>query len=243
MLSPIKKLVPLLLVSSSLYAANPVDGLYAGINLGGSYTPKGQITFQRPLITSQQCGASTSTPHPPCTTSTANLSYEAFGNIGGQIGYRLGKFRVEIEPFFNYNPYNDVQVDNTTIGSRKDFIGLRMKGNTSTAAVMLNGIYDLYSEGSESSLFPYVGAGIGYAHISNDIKFFCNNQSVCSETKNTTSKPAAQGIVGVGYFMDDFTWFGLDYRFFITQEVDFINKRQEVHSINLTFAGSLNCFG
>ncbi|KTD20740.1 outer membrane protein [Legionella londiniensis] len=217
------------------YALNPYPGFYAGIILGGSYSPDTTITFSEPAAQTPACPFNLCLPN-----RKGDLSYSGYGNIGGQIGYRFSGFRVELEPVVNYNPYQDITVGNTLYRSPKSSTGVRLKGSTTTAMLMFNGYYDFFTFCESWNLVPYAGAGVGYAYIKNDIEFYCNNKSIpCTNISDSTSTTALQGILGLGYHLDDFTWFGLDYRYIATGHSDMLDSNVQVHTINLSFNGSL----
>ncbi|MCP0913606.1 MULTISPECIES: outer membrane protein [Legionella] len=230
----------LLLFNTSLFAANPIPGIYLGIFIGGSYAPSTDITFLAPTNLTSSCLPPTSTSSGCGTTTTGELTYSGFGAIGGQIGYRIDQFRIEVEPMVNYNPYQKITVGTTRYNSPKSSTGLRLKGSTTTGAIMLNGYYDFYTPGSSSDFAPYLGAGIGYARVNNSMRFYYNNETLqYTKIVENNSSPAAQGIIGAAYFLDDYTWFGLDYRYLTTKTIDILNSRVQIHSINLSFNGSI----
>ncbi|WP_165475038.1 outer membrane protein [Legionella yabuuchiae] len=230
--------VALSLGLSTTYAANPMNGLYGGIILGGSYAPKGTINFNAPLTpNTTSCSSSAS-----CAPASGTLAYSGYGNIGGQIGGRYNHFRVELEPVVNYNPYQKITIGTTTFTSPKSSTALRLEGSTTTIALMINAFYDFYTAHSQSDFVPYLGAGIGYANVDNSMRFYCNNVTIpCTKISESTHSAVVQGIVGAAYFMDDFTWFGLDYRYITTQKVNVMTSRVEVHTINLSFNGMFYC--
>lgn len=229
----------LCLSSAQAFALNPFPGWYAGIILGGSYAPNVDLTFNAPNTPlSTACSTSVG-----CTPTTGSLSYSGYGNIGGQIGYRRNHFRLELEPVVNYNPYDKITVGTVKYSSPKSSSSVRLKGSTTTVGVLFNGYYDFYVAGGASNFVPYLGGGIGYAYVKNDIKFYCNNVTIpCTELNKSNNGPIAQGIVGASYYLDDFTWFGLDYRYITTNKINsLINDRVQVHTINLSFNGIFNC--
>lgn len=234
-----KHLIPisffsLFLVNSS-FAVNPVPGFYAGIILGGSYAPKAKLNFLRP----ESSSTPVTCPIGTCTNTIGKLTYAGYGNIGGQIGYRIDSFRVEIEPLLNYNPYQKITVDSTTFSSPKSSSELRFKGSTTTGSVMFNGVWDIYMPRDSSGLGPYIGLGLGYAYVKNQIQFYCNNVTIpCSKVSKSTRSPAIQGIIGANYYLDDFSWFGLDYRYYSTKNITMLGTNAQVHSINLSVNGS-----
>jgi len=247
-----------LLLSNMANAANPVQGWYAGIMLGASSTPA--LKFNTPAY--PVVFGTTTLPTIP--RIPGKLSYKVFGNIGGQVGYRfMENFRAEMQIFGNSNNYSKLTLGPFTyagdvypaivIGSPKTSTGLRMKGSTTTGAFMVNGFYDFYTPGG-SDFSPYLGLGVGYAHIMDKLKFYYNNVYVSGTTlkssanapnvyvsgttlKSSANAPAVQAIIGAGYFMDDFTWVGLDYRYFTTKTIQDRGSRLQINTINLSISG------
>ncbi len=216
-------------ISSSLFAANPRPGWYAGVVLGGAYAPAVDYLFLRPNGTK--------------TTNLGNMSFKGMGGGGGQLGYKWFPLRVEIELLFLYNPYDKLTSGPATYTtSTKNY--LRFSGNTSTFVGFFNSYYDFYTPGCNSDWAPYIGAGVGYAYVSNSIKWYRDNTDVTSAKISAhQSMPAAQGILGAAYFLDDYTSFALDYRYVTTAGVKMFNNQQLTdHTINITFNGSFTCF-
>lgn len=237
-----------LIASTASHAANPMNGWYAGLILGGSYAPKTDLTFNAPNTDNGPTCSANAT----CTTATGRLAYSGYGNIGGQIGIRMNQFRIEAEPIVNYNPYQKITIGTTKYTSPKSSSGLRLKGSTTTAMLMINGFYDFYNSNGQSDFVPYVGAGIGYAYIDNSMRFYCNNTTIeCTKLSKSNSSVAVQGAAGFAYFLDDFTWFGLDYRYITAPKVDallsqasarpVVESKVQVHTINLSLNGMFNC--
>jgi len=220
-------LVFILLASSGVYAVNPVPGWYGGLMLGVSQTPN--IIF--PVIDYPSI-----LPYPD-----AKLAYRIFGDFGLYGGYRYCHFRGELQFLINNNHYNYLEYGPFIVYTPTSSTTLRMKGQTTTAAFMLNGFYDIYTPDTETSFVPYVGIGFGYAEVKNNVKFYYNNivvpNSILSRSSSAT---AAQGIVGLSYFLDDFASFGLDYRYFTTDKVQPFNQRLIINSINLSFTGGFD---
>ena len=218
----------LMFVTPFAFAINPVPGLYAGLILGGSFAPTVLFNYISPITLKPAQG---------------NLKYSVFGNLGGQVGYRINQYRIEGEVFFNSDPYKSLQSGPIKILSSSSSPGYRLKGQTNTAAIMLNGYYDFISTGDDCKFVPYVGAGIGYAYLKNNIKFYYNNivvpNSILSKSVNS---PAVQGIAGVSYFVDDFANFALDVRYFTSKNVQaFSNTRTQFATVNLSVNGSFDC--
>lgn len=228
----------LLLLNSSAYALDPVQGFYGGIFAGGSYTPSITFKFYNPYIHS---------------ISSGTLSHLAYLNGGGQVGYRFDQFRAELEPFINYNPYNSITVNGLKIHKFKKKFSTPntpyLQGHTTTVALMVNGYYDLFDISEQSNYVPFVGLGVGYAAVQNAINFYVGNTSIPGTNFSERKELAAlQGIIGVNYFMDDFTAIGLDFRYFTTQSGKYkLNSitqsslRTQFATLNLSVNGAFDC--
>lgn len=227
-----------LLTSTAAMAVNPNNGLYGGLLLGGTYSTGNNIHFSQSTLNTlnnNKKGA--------VFTNPGKLSYSGFGNIAGMLGYRINQFRIESELLYNSAPYKKLRIGNVTFLSPKSSSGLRMKGNTALGAVMINGFYDFWTAGSTSYFVPYVGAGIGYAKVRNQIKFYNNNNYIAgTNVSKTITSGAAQGIIGASYYLDDFTALSLDYRYITAKNPKPFQNRLQVNSLNLTFTGSITCF-
>lgn len=216
----------LFIFNSSVQALNPVQGFYAGIFLGGSLSPQINLNVIHPAS---------------FTAIPASLKYSVYGDIGGELGYRMNQFRLEGELFYNSSPYHQITLGHATFTTQKKSKGFRFKGYTNTGALMLNGYYDAYCLWEQSDWVPYVGAGIGYANIQNNINFYYNNvQILGTKISETQQAPIGQVILGLNYFMDDFTTFALDVRYFSTQKIDPFNTRAQATSLNFSFNGAFD---
>lgn len=233
-----------LLIHITSYALNPVQGLYGGLFIGGSHAPTTTVSYIYP--TTQ-------------LLSTGRLTYSLFGDLGLNIGYRINQFRVEGEAFYNNNSYQSLTLNNQTILSPSKSSGLRLNGRTGTLALMFNGFYDVYFAGEQSNFIPHLGLGLGYANLRNNLKFYCNNVNVgtntltynssnntCSMTPTNPVGPtsniashantgAAQVILGFSYFMDDFATIGLDFKHFETRKVNPLNAAVQLNTLNIAF--------
>ena len=114
----------------------------------------------------------------------------------GAVGYSYGAPRAEVELGYRYNDINTVQ-------------GASASGNIGVFSAMANGLYDFMPD---SVWHPFVGAGIGYAHLNVD------NASVGSKTRYSGSDDqfAYQGIVGIAYDITKALQVKADYRYFAT---------------------------
>lgn len=221
-------ILSLILANTTVYALNPVPGWYAGIILGASYIPTLNLTVPASLSSTNEI--------------TGSLSHNVLGNIGGQMGYRCNNFRLEIEGLYNNNPLDVLKIGGVTINSPSTSSGLRLQGDTNIGAGFANGYYDFFSPDGSSNLVPYIGAGAGYAYVKSQIQFYNNDILVSSgDLSNSTSGIVGQAIIGMSYFLDDFTTFGLDFRYFTsakTQEVT--NSRIQFYSINAIVSGAFD---
>lgn len=216
----------LLFSSEGAFAVDPVPGIYAGFMLGASYSTNLSLDIPNPF-----------------TTPSGTISQGVFGNIAGQLGYRIHHFRVEGELLVNNNPYNSIEFAGITVHKTGSFnYGAGQKGQATTGAFLVNGFYDFYSSNELSYFAPYVGLGIGYAYIQNKISLYYDNVLIPNTSFTETSKtPAAQLIIGAGYFLDEFTFAGLDYRYLRTQTLAYpFDSPYQLNSINLTIGGSFD---
>ena len=207
----------------SAYAVNPVPGGYAGIFLGPTYAQNIDFTLNQiiPLPTDSRIPGNT----------TGSLKYSVLGGVGGEIGYRFcTKYRVEIEAFYNNNPFKKLQIGNYTIDSVASSVNFHIGGDTNMGAGLINVFYDLLppSRDNYGAVFPYIGLGAGYAYVQNALQFHYNTPAYLSanpaptstnfetDFKRTYTIYAGQIVMGIGYFLDDFTWLSADIRYFST---------------------------
>ncbi|TAL60787.1 MAG: P44/Msp2 family outer membrane protein [Legionella sp.] len=221
-----------LLLSSSVFALNPVLGFYGGLLAQGS---RGNTNIDF-MFTSNGI------PY------TGQLKYNPIGGGGGiDIGYKMSHFRAEIEALFNTNSYDQLRVNGCNILSPTVvtptgtcpaiFVneGLGFNGSTTLFAGMFNGYFDIYSSDSESIIVPYIGLGVGTSRVKNVDRFIAKTTNVTVENTRTSSASAAQVIVGLSYYMDDYTWAGLDYRYITTKNIsDFNNSRYGLNTVTLS---------
>lgn len=241
-------LIALLLAHGSAYAVNPVQGWYGGILLGVNYTPSASnfvFPSNRPIPAEVLAHIDTSiTPGVPFT-----LSYQTMGQLAGQVGYRYDHYRIEGQLDYNNSPYSSIKVGNNfvlvTNSSTTTDPYYTFKGKTDIIAGMVNGYYDFLPTDPSSSFVPYLGVGIGYAYVANSFKV----QLVSAETGVVASvspsahstSAAGQAIIGGSYFLDDFAYFGLDFRYLTTATISpTLGVRPQVYTVNLSFNGAFN---
>ena len=218
----------LFLVSWSACAVNPVPGFYAGIMLGVNYSPSISLDF----------------PYPETNVVTSGTAfYSILGNIAGQAGYRCNHLRVEGELFYNNNPIRSLELGTTTFNSVSKYSSSEaVKAQTNTGAFMINAFYDFYTPGQTVYFSPYVGLGIGYAYVNTTTKFYDNSYYIPgTNITESGAAPGGQVILGLGYFLDDFTTVGLDLRYFSTKgPVATFNSRMQIATVNITINGSFD---
>ncbi len=122
---------------------------------------------------------------------------------GAALGYRFNRnFRAEAEVAYRNNHVDSVK-----------FFGIKdhPKAHMDSISVMANGYYDF----DLSTCFtPYVGVGIGYAHV----KGHAAHPNMSDVTiSSSDDRFAAQAIVGVSKRIFKNTDLGLEYRYFIAK--------------------------
>ena len=221
--------------AGNVLAVNPVPGFYAGIMLGVNFAPDIDFNFKDSIRINPKDVIK--------VPVHGTVFYSSFGNLAGQLGYRCNHYRIEGEFVYNDNPIKELKLNGKTYNKISKFnSGLGIRGKTDVAALMVNGFYDFYTPGQLSYFSPYVGVGIGYAKVMNEIKTYDNNVFIPALSQsNSQSSPAGQAIIGLGYFLDDFTSMGLDFRYLATKSaVHPFETRTKFATINVTLNGSFD---
>lgn len=177
------------------------------------------------------------------TTQPGKLTFDVFGNIGLMAGYRFySGFRAELELNYTYVPFQRLLIgvdpqlfatdtftnvtvnDTVTVRSPSHSTGIKMEGSTSSGFVFINGIYEYIQRDCEYNWVPYLGLGLGYGVINNSAKLFDNEFDVDRGNASiNTLTPMAQAIIGISYFLDDFSAFAFDVRYKISgQKVKYL---------------------
>lgn len=228
-------LISSLVLSHSAIALNPVQGFYGGLIAGASSGPSGyeRVFTNNGLIYAGRVN-----------------NNRIGGGGGGSIGYRIQNFRIEGEAFYNYLRAGTLSLTNCTLESPNVFTptpvttcprqltveGLGFNGSTSALFGMVNGFYDFITYDSESTLVPYIGVGLGGARLKNSVNFIRTYTKFSSGDSVTTSSSAVQGILGISYYLDDFTWAGMDYRYLTTTNLNKTGNtsRYGLNTLNFT---------
>jgi opacity protein-like surface antigen len=137
--------------------------------------------------------------------TSGSTDFEEGYTVSGAIGYDFGAVRTELELAYRDNDVNDIYIGTTPQPNPG--------GDISSTAVMLNGYYDIPTGGAVT---PYIGAGIGMAHVSaND--FHVGTLSIGDETDDVF---AYQGIAGANFAIDGGFSLFAEYKYFATSDVD-----------------------
>lgn len=234
-----------LTISSPVFSADPVQGLYVGVLAGISHASNPQLNF-----------------------SVDQASYNptiTLGPVGGgggfSLGYKVNRFRLEGEFLFNINNYSEAKLGSCTLisptvlgpqGTCPDFIednGLGFKGNTTGLYGLFNVFFDFLSTDTNVNFVPYVGFGVGGAMIRNKIQIQ-NNQyfdsgatPISLETTVSKNGIAGQGIIGFSYYLDDFATIGMDFRYLTTVKSNSSNNTISSNSNSQFGVATINFTG
>jgi hypothetical protein len=259
------------LVATQINALNPTPGIYAGVLVGASGELSSNASYLSPFLNfqvdtqtefGQRIQALIDQYQYRNPNRDLTLTYNILGQIGGQIGYRWDRFRLEGQIFYNSAPYKSFKVTNgvnTVSLSNDDTQENYFSGSTNTFALMMNAYFDLLPpDYVDTNFAPFIGIGGGYARVNNNFQFYVQGQQI-NQYRETRTQGAAAGQVmaGVLYFLDDFSNFGIDFRFFSTANISpniaaqmaqyniqtpsqGLSYNAQIASINLTFNGALN---
>jgi hypothetical protein len=238
------------LVSSPLYALQPISGAYGGVIIGGSYMFSVDVPNLNPLMLDWVTTYPGLGPYLASLNATVNqnstykLNYGFMGTLGLQIGFRCDNFRAEGQFLFNANPVRSLSINSVKIDNNRRETAYP-SGQTSIIGGLANFYYDFIpNTDCDVNLAPFVGFGVGYVSIQNNFNFNYNKMQLnTTSISRSASAPAGQVIAGLLYFLDDYSYFGLDCRLFSTTNVspaypfNKTNINYAFISGNLTFNG------
>lgn len=208
-----------LLCSTSLFALNPIEGFYGGLVGEVSHGPSNdQIYFREDNMIFHGV-----------------VDYSPIsGGAGFMLGYKFRHIRAEGEFLFNRISTGPVTVGTCTLQSPNVltptgvcpagiYDGFQAKalgysGNSTAIYGLFNGYWDFFSYDGTSEMVPYLGFGVGIGSVKNGSSFVNTNTSYSHGQTHTGSGMAYQGIIGLSYYMDDFTWCSMDYRYLTTTQ-------------------------
>jgi opacity protein-like surface antigen len=224
-------LSPLLFLSTPSFALTPVGGFYGGLFAEMSHGPSSDIVYFR--------------EDDSLFTGTADYS-PISGGAGVMIGYKYKHFRTEAEFFFNRISTGPVTVGTCVIENQNVVTptgvctpgvydsfqakALGYSGNSTAVYGLLNVFWDFFSyENTDIATVPYIGIGAGYAQVKNGNSYINTiNQSSHGESIAHTGM-ALQGILGISYYLDDYAWIAMDYRFVSAKQSEDIRDDIGVH--------------
>ncbi len=179
-------------VSSLAFAQKAPEGFYLGI--GGGVTWLSDSDFSTAPL-----------------GLNGTLDHDTGYGIIGQIGYAFGNgFRVELEPGYRRTSTDTLHGGNLGGSFSTD-------GHVEALSGMVNVLYE-YPTGTPIS--PYIGAGIGVAHLKLDTKA----ASVSTVIDDSDTQFAYQGIVGASWELMPNWRLALDYRYFATTDPSFSGR-------------------
>lgn len=216
-----KALALLALLPTLSYAIHPVNGLYIGGGVGGSFTSSSDnVTF--PTVTNITA-----------TQTTGNKVTYTVGMDGiGELGFRKDKMRFEAQTYFNLNNYDQLTLNNVTYPNPTT----DLKGNVNMVGEMFNVFYDHLTtdhDGTIKPFFPYIGGGVGVLYVTNGFNFYQAGVKVGSALNESTTTYGFQGIIGGAMFLDDYSYAAIDYRFVGTGNISALNGAVYTSTINL----------
>ncbi|MFI4962626.1 MAG: hypothetical protein ACHP6H_02070 [Legionellales bacterium] len=229
-----------LILSDAAFATNPIPGWYGGIMAGINRGPSGYTrTFT---------GTVPPDTSPIVITGTVNSSL--VGGAGGALaGYRINQFRVEGELYYNYLSSATLSLPNCTLlspnietptgtcGSVLTGLGLGFNGSSNAFFALINGYYDFINYDEDGTVIPYIGFGIGGVNQVNRVNFVdtITNQSIGGKVSANTY--AAQLILGLSYYLDDYAWIGTDLRYLTSGSIN-----NQKHALTTPY-GEITSFG
>lgn len=139
---------------------------------------------------------------------TLTSEFDTGGAIFGAIGAIFGDFRAEAELFGSINDVSAIKAGGNSVSAN---------GDVSTAGLMFNGYFDIPTG---SKWKPYIGGGLGFSNVAiNDLAAV---GFLIADDDDTVF--AYQGKAGVAYQFSE-RWAGmLGYRYFATDDADFVDS-------------------
>jgi opacity protein-like surface antigen len=146
--------------------------------------------------------------YPSIPGSGFDTSYDPGFNIAGAIGYDFGTIRAEGEIAYRSNDVDESSLPGTVSNAI---------GDISASSFMLNGYYDIHTR--NFSLVPYLGVGIGVAHVDTD--FSVSGVPFSPFVDDSDTVFAYQFMAGFGVKVSPIITLTGGYRYFATTEPEF----------------------
>jgi OmpA-OmpF porin, OOP family len=127
----------------------------------------------------------------------------------GALGHDFGPIRLEGEFGYRHNSAQSLAVTNA--GGLPGVISGPATGTAKATSYMANALWDL---DFGSKVTPYIGAGLGMAHIK--MASIASGGAVTGSTADNGL--AMQGIAGLAYALSDRLDLTVDYRYFVTRK-------------------------
>jgi opacity protein-like surface antigen len=191
----------MLLLSSTVFA---VEGLYISGNAGYSLLSDSQLHETSGSL-----------------TVTTDAEFDADFIIGAAIGKVMDQGRIELA--LDYKSYEVEKFKNfnaTGFGNLGDFTGT---GDVTILSLLINGFYDI---DMESPVAPYIGAGIGFAHI--DLEDITIAGYSLGNSDDTVF--AFQLGTGIGFAIDESITIDVGYRYFRTEDPEFDGTEAKINT-------------
>lgn len=194
-----------MLVGSSAAMADGLVGPYAGLSAGVNWTAdKDAKAYGSPV-----------------GNQSAKTDYDLGYAVSLQGGYSWGGPRLEAEVTWRSNDFD--------LKGKGALAGTNLDGDyVNSIALMGNLLYDIPTG---SAWTPYLGAGVGVAHL----------WAKAGGVKETDSLFAYQGIAGLGYNIDQNLTIKMDYRYFATldprfnTDVGVVKSKYQNHTVMVGF--------
>jgi opacity protein-like surface antigen len=197
----LRRIVLIVMSISSAYAATPIDGLYS-VAFGGLALEPGNINN---AINNYQI---------------SNSQYASGFNAGGALGYKQAFWRYEAEVSYIKADLNQVNIDHVKYRSPS------VLGYSQAVVGLLNAYVDLPFK-QASLLQPFIGAGLGYAWVQNDI----NVQPYINSLFNHNAF-AYQGTAGLTFHFSENYGLNVAYRYVGTTHINQLGNTFQAHLIS-----------
>ena len=141
-------------------------------------------------------------------SSAVETSYDPGFNIAGAIGYDYGNIRAEGEIAYRSNDVDESSLPGVVTNA---------DGEISALSFMVNAYYDFHTP--NFSLVPYLGGGIGVAHVNTD--FSVSGVPFSPFVDDSATVFAYQFMAGFGVKVSPTITLTGGYRYFATTEPEF----------------------